>query len=58
MQRLTMHPYQEARTWSYNSDHLTLPVTHKMNVHVKVSPDVNGQLHNACVTAQIVGYRT
>ena len=56
-ERLILHPYQGASTWSYNSDHMTLPVLSGRSIDVEVAPDANGQLGNVAVTVMVVAYR-
>ena len=56
-ERLILHPYKEATTWSYNSDHLTLPVLSGRSIDVEVAPDANGQLGNVAVTVKVMAYR-
>ena len=54
---LMLHPYKDATTWSYNSDHMTLPVLSGRSINVEVTPDANGQLGNVAVTVKVVAYR-
>ena len=56
-ERLVLHPYLNAPTWSYNSDHMTLPVLSGRSLHVEVTPDANGKLENVDVTVEVVAYR-
>ena len=54
-QKLLLHSYHGVKTWSYNSDHMTLPALDK--IHVEVTPDANNRLDKVAVTVEVVGYR-
>ena len=57
-ERLYFHSYQYAQTWSYNSDHLTLPVTSTRSIHVEVAPDVtDGLLTRTIINIKVTAYR-
>ena len=56
-ERLILHPYKGASTWSYNSDHMTLPVLSARRIDVEVTPDANGRLGNVGVTVEVMAYR-
>ena len=56
-ERVVFHPYRYANTWTYNSDHITLPITSTRSAHIEIIPDANVLHDGTRITVQVVAYR-